>query len=75
MERYRNLDGDSGVVAFEIGASSILVEFTDKSKYLYNGSKPGPAAVSEMQKLARAGRGLNSYINRFIGKNYARKIR
>jgi hypothetical protein len=75
MERYGNLNGDSGVVAFEIRAGSILVEFTDNSQYLYDASKPGPAAVSELQKLARAGRGLNSYINRFIGKNYARKIR
>ncbi len=27
MERYRNLGGDSGVVAYELGGNSITVEF------------------------------------------------
>ncbi len=75
MERYCNLSGDSGVVGYEIGAGSITVEFNDRSQYLYDSGRPGAAEVTELQRMARAGRGLNSYISRVIKKNYARKIR
>ncbi len=50
------------------------MEFSDRSRYLYNTIKPGAAAVAELQKLARAGRGLNSHINRIIRKDYSEKI-
>lgn len=75
MERYSNLSGDSGVAGYEISAGSITVEFKDRAQYLYDSVRPGAAAVMELQRLARAGRGLNSYISRFVKKNYARKIR
>ncbi|WP_296260105.1 MULTISPECIES: hypothetical protein [unclassified Pseudomonas] len=61
-------------MAFRLEEGSILVEFADQSRYLYNTIKPGPAAVAELQKLARAGQGLNSYINRIIRKNYFEKL-
>ncbi len=75
MEHYSNLSGDSGVVGYEIGAGFIVVEFKDRSQYLYDSTRPGAASVAELQSLARAGRGLNSYIGRFVRANYARKIR
>ncbi len=75
MERYSNLNGDSGVVGYEIGAGSTVVEFKDHSQYLYDSTRPGAPIVAELQKLARAGRGLNSYIGRVVRKNYARQIR
>lgn len=31
--------------------------------------------VEEMKKMARAGRGLNSYIFKYVKKNYAAKLR
>lgn len=75
MERYRNLGGDSNVAAFEIGNGSITVEFNDRSQYLYTDQSVGPGSIAEMHRLARAGRGLNSYIGRVVRKGYARKIR
>lgn len=75
MERYLNLGGDSGVRLYASGDDSITVQFSDGSVYLYNYQRPGQAAVEKMKELAQAGRGLNSYINRFVGKRYAAKLR
>lgn len=75
MTRYANLGGDSGVVAFEITADSITVEFRDGWKYLYNNAIPGTAVVAQMKTLAQSGRGLNSYITRVVKASYARKYR
>jgi hypothetical protein len=75
MERYRNLGGDSGVVAYEIGHGSITVEFAAGTYkfYLYDAIRPGASMVSELQRLASAGQGLNSYIGRVVKGNYSRK--
>ncbi|MDR3741716.1 MAG: hypothetical protein P4L40_22075 [Terracidiphilus sp.] len=75
MQIYRNMGGDSGVTGFEISDGSIVVEFKDRSAYLYDYSRPGQAAVEYMKQLAIAGRGLNSYISSHVKKNYARKLR
>jgi hypothetical protein len=75
MERYKNLGGDSGVSAFEIGDGSITVLFNDGSEYLYTNQSAGSSNIAEMQQLAKAGQGLNSFINRVVRKGYARKLR
>lgn len=75
MERYKNLGGDSSVAAFEIANGAITVEFNDHSQYLYTNESAGAESISEMHRLARAGKGLCSYILRFARKRYARKIR
>lgn len=75
MERYRNLGGDSGVVAYEIGDDSIKVQFNDGSLYLYNYQSAGRDNIEHMKKLAIAGEGLNSFINRVVKKGYASKLR
>lgn len=63
MERYANLNGNSGVVAFEIGSTWIKVQFRTGSPYTYSYQKAGEIHVEKMKVLARNGRGLNSYIN------------
>ena len=75
MERYANRGGDSGITGYELGQGQITVQFSDGSQYLYNSQHPGPAVVAEMQRLAVAGVGLNSYISRIVRKNYAQKLR
>jgi hypothetical protein len=74
MQRYANLHGHSGVVAYELGEGSITVRFAgdDGPCYLYNAERPGPEAVAHMQRLAKAGRGLMTYINQHVRENYAR---
>lgn len=75
MERYKNLGSDSGVTAFEIAEGSITVEFSDGSLYFYTNQSAGSENIAEMQRLARAGQGLNSFINRVVKKGYERKLR
>ncbi len=73
MERYLNLGGDSGVVAYQIGHDSIEVQFSDGKIYLYTVQSTGPSNIETMQRLAVAGQGLNSFISRVVKKGYASK--
>ena len=75
MDIYRNLGGDSGVVAYEIKSDSIKVKFRDGWVYIYNYGSAGPGNVDQMKLLAHAGRGLNSFITRVVRKAYAAKSR
>jgi hypothetical protein len=75
MERYKNLSGDSVVVAYEIGSDSITIQFRDGSVYLYNYQSAGSSNVEHMKALAISGQGLNSFINRVVKKKYASKLR
>jgi hypothetical protein len=75
MERYRNLGGDSGVIAYEIGSDFIRVQFSDGSVYLYTYASAGSHNIEHMKQLARHGRGLNSFIMRNVRKAYARRER
>ena len=34
MERYKDLNKDSGIIAYEIGSDSIIVEFKGNATYL-----------------------------------------
>ncbi len=75
MQRYLNRNGDSGVVAYELGPASIAVRFVDGSVYVYDGQRPGAAQVADMKRLAQAGRGLSGYISRCVQQNFAKKLR
>lgn len=75
MQRYANHSGDSGVAAYEIGRGWITVEFAEGATYFYNAHEPGPAAVAEMQRLAKAGEGLSRYISREVRDSYAKRLR
>ena len=75
MKRYMNLGGDSGVVAFSIGADYIIVKFRDSTCYTYTYASAGIDVIERMKALAEAGEGLNSYINRFVRYNYAEKTK
>jgi len=75
MERYKNLNGNSGVVAFEIGVQDIKIKFHDGSIYLYDYSIPGSDAVEKLKELARKGYGLSGYISTFVRERYAAKLR
>lgn len=75
MERYRDLGGYSGVVAFEISLSTITVQFVSGIHYLYTVQSTGVVCLDKMQRLARAGNGLHTYIMRNAPKSYVRKWR
>lgn len=75
MERYANLGGNSGVVGYEIGNDFIRVQFSDGSIYLYTYASAGADNIEQMKRLARNGRGLNTFISKNVYKRYARKER
>lgn len=74
MQKYNDLNGDTGVAAYAIGSNSITVQFLRGGVYLYNSTKPGSQHVAEMQRLAQLGDGLNTYINKFVRTSYAEKL-
>jgi hypothetical protein len=74
MQRYKNRSGESGVVAFDIDTGSITVQFSGGDRYLYTEDSAGSANIAEMQRLARTGRGLSTFISQKIRNRYARKL-
>lgn len=74
MQRYANRSGNSGVEAYRVTADAILVKFVGRDAlYEYRGSgRAGAANVARMKALARAGRGLASFISRHAHDLYER---
>ncbi|MBW8896756.1 MAG: hypothetical protein JF619_01245 [Massilia sp.] len=74
MQRYGNQSRESGVVAYDIDAGQIIVQFRNGDRYLYTEDSAGAANIARMQALAKAGRGLSSFISQHVHDRYARKI-
>ena len=74
MQHYRDLSGESGVVAYDIGDGAITVKFRDGERYLYTAESAGAENIATMQELARAGSGLSTFISRHVRDGYARKL-
>lgn len=74
MKRYRNLSGESGVVAYESHAHSIVVKFQDGASYEYTEQSTGADAIRLMKELASRGQGLSTFISRFVRDRYAGKL-
>ena len=74
MEPYKNLSGNSGVESFEIGRGFIRVQFHDEPPYLYTDQNVGHENVEQMKHLARAGKGLSTFISkhRLVRDGYVR---
>jgi hypothetical protein len=75
MARYLGLNGDTGVTGYWMGEDFIAIKFRDDGIYLYTTDKPGRVHLENMKSLARRGRGLTTYINKWVRGNYARKLR
>lgn len=73
MQPYRNLDGHSGVTAYELGTDWIRVWFVNGEDYRYSAASAGTEHVRNMQVLAEAGEGLASYISKFVHDDYERE--
>lgn len=71
MQKYRDIDNDSGVDSFHIEPTLIKVWFKkSRQAYTYTYQSAGQFHVEEMKKLALAGNGLNSYIQRYTKNLY-----
>ena len=63
MKTYRDINGDSGIAAYEYSEKSIRVQFKTGKIYEYPESNIGSTHLSTMKRLADSGDGLNAYIN------------
>jgi len=75
MRVYCDIDGDSGIAAYETGPDFIRVVFTTGAVYLYTYASAGRQSIETMKQLAAAGDGLNAYINRSVRRGYERRER
>ena len=66
MIPYENINGNSGIVAYDTKEESITVEFKSGkyTLYTYTYESAGADAVETMKSLAQQGHGLNSYISK-----------
>ena len=71
MKKYGRLSGDSGVVAYQVKDEALLVRFVDGRVYTYSYDSPGREHVEQMKALAKTGKGLATYISKYVGANYA----
>jgi len=63
MQPYANQSGNAGVLAYDIRPHAIVVQFKSGKTYLYTTPSAGASAIDTMQALARAGKGLSTFIN------------
>jgi hypothetical protein len=70
MEVYLDVDGDSGVEAYEVGGGFIRVRFKSGTEYLYTDKSAGAENIEEMKRRAAAGDGLNAFIIRYVKNSY-----
>ena len=75
MQRYKDLGGNSGIVAYRLGCESSDIEFRGGGRYRYTYRVPGPQHVEAMKQLAGEGRHLATYINRHVQNRYALRLR
>lgn len=74
MDKYRNLNGNSGVSAYSISNDSITVKFVDGATYLYTVKSTGHENNNAMKAFAHAGRGLSTFIATHVRDQYAAKV-
>lgn len=66
MTEYQNKSHRSGIKAFEIDKQNIRIEFSNGAVYEYSFSSAGKDNIRIMKSLAKAGWGLNRFINEMV---------
>lgn len=65
---------NTGVHAYALLPNAIALRFSDGRVYLYDAHTPGRSQVETMQRLAQTGRGLTTYVNRYVRERYAEQV-
>ncbi|HSI47691.1 MAG TPA: hypothetical protein VLA61_05455 [Ideonella sp.] len=74
LQPYGKPHNDSGIAAYATGPGWIALEFKHGGCYRYDANAPGARHVAEMTRLARAGDGLNTYLNQHVREHYAERL-
>jgi hypothetical protein len=74
MDAYLHAGG-SGVTHYEVGADFVRVRFHGGRVYRYSYARAGVHHVERMKELAKAGRGLATYISQHAHDLYDREER
>ena len=75
FRRYKNLGGKSTIVKYELEKDAVNLRFTDNSSYRFTNQSAGKENIAEMKKLALAGKGLGTFVEKNVKERYERKIR
>lgn len=75
LQSYGRSRTDSGVRAYAALPGAIILEFANGSVYLYTDASTGAACIARMQRLARSGRGLSTFVSRVVRNRYAARLR
>ena len=70
MKPYKDESGNSGISAYRIEEKMIVIAFKTGEIYTYSYNKAGKKHVEEMKNLAEQGRGLTTYINKYVSDLY-----
>lgn len=70
MKKYGGFSGGQGVTGYEEKPDRIIIKFQDGSLYTYSYRSAGIEHVEKMKDLAEAGRGLTTYINKYVRELY-----
>ena len=74
MTPYGDATGGSGIAAYALGPGFIDVAFRDGGIYRYSARSVGAENLARMVQLARAGAGLNGFVNRAVWGRYERRL-
>lgn len=67
MKKYKNLDGNSGIAAYETGSEFIRIKFVGSDEtYTYSYKSAGKKAIEIMKSLSEKGIGLSTYISQNV---------
>ena len=70
MKRYLDKAGNSGVESYQVSTDTIRVKFKTGQTYTYSYRSAGAQHIEQMKLLAEEGRGLATYINKYVRDNY-----
>lgn len=73
MKSYEGSE-KGGVDGYEFNDEGIILRFKDGRTYSYSNRRPGKVHVDNMKKLAVNGKGLTTYVNKYVRDDYEDKL-
>lgn len=71
MQAYSDINGNSGVLSYQIGEDYIIVKFMGIQRvYVYSYKKAGRKHVEKMKLMAQLGEGLDRYVKENVRDQY-----